>query len=150
MAHGWSASRSLAVFLRPGGQLCRGKSRGDAASVAAGRMVFAAVGILSEYIVTSAGKITQATAPNWRFVQILRPRRVLSSRVVGSAEKITMATPQERRLLLVDVRPLVLFRLLRELRWGETRRRRYRRNSSLNFFAGVTFARPRGRFRRGN
>ena len=54
----------------------------------------AVVGISSAYMVTSAGKITEATMPNWPSVQIFVPRRALSSRVVNSAGEITMATPQ--------------------------------------------------------
>ena len=82
-------------------------------------------------------------------VQIFGPRRVLSSCVVNSAGKLTMATPQERRLLLLDARAL-FFRLLGESRLGTTKRRPCGRNAPPNFFADVTFVRPRGRCRGGH
>ena len=88
--------------------------------------------------------------PNWHFAQVFRPRRVLPSRVVNSAEEITMATPQKRRLLVPDARASVLCRLLGEVHRSKTQRRRYRRNASLKIFAGGTYGRPRGGFRRGN
>ena len=54
---------------------------------------------LSAYIVTSAGEITWAAPPKWRYVQTFGPRRVLPSCVVNSAGEITMATPRFWRLL---------------------------------------------------
>ena len=86
----------------------------------------------------------------WLSAQIFGPRRVLSSCAVNTAGKITMATPHQWRLLLLDVRASVSFRLLGHVRRGTTQRRRNRRSASLKFFADVAFARPRGRCRRRN
>ena len=86
----------------------------------------------------------------WLSAQIFGPRRVLSSCAANTAGKITMATPHQWRLLLLDVRASVSFRLLGHVRRGTTQRRRNRRSASLKFFADVAFARPRGRCRRRN
>ena len=56
--------------------------------------------------------------PNWRFVQMLRPGRALSSCVINYAGEITRTTPQKWRLLILDVRAAVLFRLCGGVRWG--------------------------------
>ena len=86
--------------------------------------------------------------PGWRFVQLFGPRRVLRTSVANTAGEITRARPEKRRLLRLDVRSLVWFRLLGDVRRGTTQRRRNRRSASPNFFADVAFVRPRGRRRR--
>ena len=83
------------------------------------------------FIVETAGEITTADRG-----QLRRGRK--------------MATPLSRCLLLLDVRALVLFCLLGDVRRGTTQRRRCRRNASLNFFAVVPLVRTSDRCRRGH
>ena len=96
----------------------------------------AVVGIFSASIVNSAGNIAQATLPKWRFLQIFRPRRLLSLCVVNLPRKMTVAAP----------RASLFFRLRGHFYWMGTQRRRHRSATSLNFFADVSFFTPRGRF----
>ena len=54
----------------------------------------AVVGTHFANMVTAAGKINEASMPNWRFVQVFRPRRVLCLCVVNCGGKIIVETPQ--------------------------------------------------------
>ena len=86
----------------------------------------------------------------WLSAQIFGPRRVLSSCAVNTAGKVTMGAPHQWRLLLLDARASVSFRLLGHVRRGTTQRRRNRRSASPNFFADVTPGCKGGRCQRGN